>query len=868
MSRLLIILGLVAGAVVLAAIGVFLGSLWSLNYAVAYYATFRSWAVYTAYAHGDYLLPIRQAEQYGSDARIHHIVGVACLTLAVELGAISLFAIILLFRPFNAKPPAGGARMASRNDLRRAGLLDGIRGKSILLGRIGRQDVRYSGDSHFFVNGPTRTGKGRGFVLTNLLEWDGSAIVLDVKQENWLLTGPARVAMNQKVYLFAPGTAESHRWNPLDFIRPWPERATDLTNLSKTIVPLPAKESQTIWKETAQGLFASVVGYVLDSKTMAGRRHLRSVLRLFTGEDKFSDVLRRILKEEPDLNPFILDGFRLHLAREAEQRLSFEGNIVTPMSPWKNALIAAATSASDFDIRELRRKPFSIFIGVPVSDFGTAEPIIRLMIQQIHDIMLARLPDPVEEPHKVLLMLDEFYQFEQLPEIVKRAPLVAGFGIIIVVIAQGITQIDDRYTAATRKAFLGNMEVRLYIGVGDVETADIVSKEIGNHYVEREGWSKQQGGRSSSSGRFEFVPLRTVAQITGLSDKKTLLYIRSVATAELAKLNFYTDKDFLKRRKAIEARNLTLPEPSLELLGEWPLFEEQPAPHEMERLRPAAAAPGAAGAAQEGLSPDIVSRASAVFRRPDKFFNYARLALAAADHHLVVALLKGLRTNPSVYGELAPSQQRGMFRKAIEPGTAAVQALREAVIAARRAVVDDRARRYATGEILQSVPAVEPIALAASPSIQVGGSAAASPAQSTIVAPDAPTRRAPEGDDAFGGLPVMIEGAAIVARPATLSEDTDTGAMRAALPSGPVPESHRDEEAMNIHEIASSASELSAMESIVDSVSVNMRGDAEGSDTESIQRIRSSIASVRRLIDTGLSDEPRIGSIEPAGALS
>ncbi len=37
-------------------------------------------------------------------------------------------------------------------------------------------------------------------------------------------------------------------------------------------------------------------------------------------------------------------------------------------------------------------------------------------------------------------MLDEFYQFGRMPEIVDRAPLVAGYGFQIAVIAQGLTQ--------------------------------------------------------------------------------------------------------------------------------------------------------------------------------------------------------------------------------------------------------------------------------------------------------------------------------------------------------------------------------------------------------------------------------------------
>jgi type IV secretion system protein VirD4 len=300
--------------------------------------------------------------------------------------------------------------------------------------------------------------------MTNLLEYAGSVIVLDVKLENFVRTGPARLAMGQKCFVFAPGSKSSHRWNPLDFVRDWPERSTDLINLATTLLPIGEKE-EGYWKQTARGLMASLIGYVLESKTMEGRRNLRSVLRLFSTGKPFSEVLEAIIAGEPGLNDFILAGFRQHLGRDEDQRPSFEGHIVTVLAPFNNLLMAEACSTSDFDIRDLRRKPLSLFIASPVSDFGTVEPLIRLLIQQIHDVMLRRLPGS-EEPHKILMMLDEFYQFERLPEIIKRAPLVAGYGLTIALVAQNIPQIDERYGQKTRDALIGNMDIKLFIAVG------------------------------------------------------------------------------------------------------------------------------------------------------------------------------------------------------------------------------------------------------------------------------------------------------------------------------------------------------------------------------------------------------------------
>ena len=128
-----------------------------------------------------------------------------------------------------------------------------------------------------------------------------------------------------------------------------------------------------------------------------------------------------ILADEPALNEFVFDKFSQHLGRDEKQRASFESHITTALDPWNNALVDVATSKSDFCIADLRRKPFTLLIGTPIGNFGTVEAVVRLLIQQVHDVLLKELPG-ADEPYKLLLMLDEFYQFGRMPEIVDRAP--------------------------------------------------------------------------------------------------------------------------------------------------------------------------------------------------------------------------------------------------------------------------------------------------------------------------------------------------------------------------------------------------------------------------------------------------------------
>nr|WP_200997145.1 type IV secretory system conjugative DNA transfer family protein [Rhizobium rhizogenes]QCL10200.1 conjugative coupling protein [Rhizobium rhizogenes] len=684
---------------------------WSASYAAASYVMLKSSTMWKSFVSGDVLMPAKQAWYYLGNPIVTKLISAATMSTLALSAVVAIGITLAIKRPWQVRPPTDGSRFATLKDLETAGLLGGTPGKSVLLGTFGKGrnavDVRYSGDSHFFVNGPSRSGKGRGFVMPNLLEYEGSVIVLDVKLENYTLTGPARMAMGQRCYVFAPGSAHSHRWNPLDFVRDWPERSTDLINLAATLLPIGEKE-EAYWKQTARGLLAGALGYVLESASMEGRRNLRSVLRLLSTGRPFSAVLQEIIDNEPELDQFILGSFRQHLGRDEEQRPSFEGHVTTALAAFNNLLIAEACSASDFDIRNLRRKPFSLFIAAPVSDFGTVEPIIRLLIQQIHDVMLRSLPG-AEEPHKILMMLDEFYQFERLPEIIKRAPLVAGYGLTIALVAQNIPQIDERYGQQTRNALLGNMDVKLSIAVGDDATAKIVSDNLGRKYEEREGWGRQTGllfGKQASTGRFELMPLMDPGSVQRLDNNNTILQVRSGYGAILNKLNFYSDARFIAQRRDVEGWKSELEIPEVRIRTEWPLFAPQPPELTVEL-------PAIQGEQWQSRDNDhemiVLEHAGAVFVEPARLMHVYRSAIAAIDDQPTADLLFRLRTAPGTIGDIKGEKSRvfRQNRRVREQALASVWPLRKAISEGRWAVIGARLSDKAEREELSFTPGVK-----------------------------------------------------------------------------------------------------------------------------------------------------------------
>ena len=79
----------------------------------------------------------------------------------------------------------GSSRWATRKEVRKAGLFEP---RGVFLGRLADRYLCHDGPEHVMTFAPTRSGKGVGLVIPTLLSWTGSAVIHDIKGENWQLT--------------------------------------------------------------------------------------------------------------------------------------------------------------------------------------------------------------------------------------------------------------------------------------------------------------------------------------------------------------------------------------------------------------------------------------------------------------------------------------------------------------------------------------------------------------------------------------------------------------------------------------------------------------------------------------------------------
>ena len=479
-------------------------------------------------------LAFRHAYVFGSDPRFRsRVLENAAIAAGVVL---ALVAALALFFFLNRRSTLhGDARFGTIRDAMKAGLLakDGL-----ILGKLGGRTLRSNDPAHILVVGPTRSGKGVSFVIPNGLSWKGSIVVLDIKMENHNAFAEARRKMGHDVFVFAPGSIKTHRYNPLDFVRPGPEMATDCQNIAGFLA---TSHTENEWTLAARKIIAAVLGYVLTSDLCEGQRNIRSAVNLISTGQDMADVLKSIVEtERADLPQWVLDDFNQFIAIPDRTRGSVMFNVANSLAPWSSELIVQATSGSDFDIRLLRKKPIAIFIGTPLADLESYRPLVRILFQQIHDLLMRNLPGR-DEPHRVLLMLDEFFALGKMTSLASKIAVSAGYGFRMAIILQNLSQLDELYGKATRETLVAGAALKLFVAINDNATAENVSEALGNYTTDNR--TQIVGTGITQSARVSVtkigVPLKRPEELMRMARKKSLLLVANGRPLEVEKCRHY-----------------------------------------------------------------------------------------------------------------------------------------------------------------------------------------------------------------------------------------------------------------------------------------------------------------------------------------
>ncbi|WP_306259967.1 conjugal transfer protein TraG [Pararhizobium sp. IMCC21322] len=453
----------------------------------------------------------------------------------------------------------GSARWADQNEIRKEGLLgsDGV-----VLGQLSQEYLRHDGPEHVLCFAPTRSGKGVGLVIPTLLAWPGSAIVHDIKGENWQITSGFR-AKHGTVLLFDPTNSKSSAYNPLLEVRRGEWEVRDVQNIADILVdPEGSLEKRNHWEKTSHALLVGVILHVLyaeENKTLAGvaaflsdpKRPIETTLRAMMAAAHLGDA---------GPHPVVASAARELLNKSDNERSGVLSTAMSFLGLYRDPVVAKVTRQCDWRISDLveSERPVTLYLVVPPSDINRTKPLIRLILNQIGRRLTEDLQSHARR-HRLLLMLDEFPALGRLDFFESALAFMAGYGLKAFLIAQSLNQIEKAY--GPNNSILDNCHVRVSFATNDERTAKRVSDALGTA-TEMRAMKNYAGHRLSPwlghlmvSRQETARALLTPGEVMQLPPTDEIVMVAGIAPIRAQKARYYEDPQFQQR---------VLPPPALE----------------------------------------------------------------------------------------------------------------------------------------------------------------------------------------------------------------------------------------------------------------------------------------------------------------
>ncbi|MBB3014204.1 type IV secretion system protein VirD4 [Cupriavidus alkaliphilus] len=456
-------------------------------------------------------------------------------------------------RPSKLVTTYGSARWANAADIRKSGL---FRPTGVFLGLRHGRYLRHEGPEHVLTFAPTRSGKGVGLVVPTLLSWPASAVIHDIKGENWHLTSGWRSRFSHCL-LFNPTDPRSAAYNPLLEVRRGAHEVRDVQNIADILVdPEGALERRNHWEKTSHALLVGAILHVLyacEDKTLRGVANFLS-----DPASPFELTLHRMmmtpyLGDAP--HPVVASAAREVLNKSDNERSGVLSTAMSFLGLYRDPTVAEVTSRCDWRVADLisAEHPVSLYLVVPPSDISRTKPLVRLILNQIGRRLTESLDgsDGIVRRHQLMLMLDEFPALGRLDFFETALAFMAGYGIRSFLIAQSLNQIDKAY--GQNHSILDNCHVRVTFATNDERTAKRISETLGMA-TELRAQRNYAGHRLAPwlghlmvSRQESARPLLTPGEVMQLPSDEAVVMVGGSPPIKAKKLRYYADANFMRR---------------------------------------------------------------------------------------------------------------------------------------------------------------------------------------------------------------------------------------------------------------------------------------------------------------------------------
>lgn len=472
--------------------------------------------------------------------------------LSLALPILIYFSLIFAFRkkiyamrPYKEEESVhGDAKWATQADIKKAGLRSK---EGMLIGNDENGLLVASGYQHALLFAPTGSGKGVGFVIPNLLYWEESIFVHDIKLENYELTSGWRKKSGQEVYVWNPASPDgyTHCYNPIDWISEKPgQMVDDVQKIGNLIIP-----KKEFWENEARTLFVGIVLYLVadDNKEQS----FGEVVRTLRSDDVTYHLAVALDTLGDKMSPVAYMNIAAFLQKADKERSGVVSTLNSGLELWANPLIDTATASSDFNVQTFKKVKSTVYVGLTPDNLQRLQPLMQVFYQQCTEFLSRKMPTP-DEKYGVLFMLDEFPTLGKMEQFMSGIAYFRGYKVRLFLVVQDTQQLKGIYEDSGMNSFLSNATYRITFAANNVETAKLISELCGNKTVEQVSATKPKfldfnpSSRSLNVSKTQRALLLPQEVITLPRDEQIIL-IESASPIKTKKIFYFQDKRFTQR---------------------------------------------------------------------------------------------------------------------------------------------------------------------------------------------------------------------------------------------------------------------------------------------------------------------------------
>ncbi|WP_424686518.1 MAG: type IV secretory system conjugative DNA transfer family protein [Halarcobacter ebronensis] len=445
----------------------------------------------------------------------------------------------------------GSAAFADNSLIKKMGLFSKT---GLVLGKVGRKEIRYEDSLSTLVLAPPGTGKTTSISITNLLTVAYSFFVLDVKKELFDITSRVRKnKFNSKIYKYNPGEKGTLKFNPFCksvigniFHEDGSLNEQKWNYIEQTVEEIayliyPEKNNFEYWVEEGRNLFILIALWIFFTKGYTSIPEIRSfamedfetLYPEYEYEEGIDPLIYfiniEILKNENDIDeikeiPARIKEEAIAVKKKADKEYSgVYSSFKSPLNIFGNSIIAENFSTNEFNIEDFRKEISTVYISINEKDLKRLAACNRVFIEY----NLRKLASIMPEKNDIMTvnLLDEFPRFGRMEYMLELPSIGRGYKIISMLIAQDYAQIKKVYTPEDLSIIESTTAYKVIFPQTNEETANRYAELIGDFTVERASESKSLDAKGSRSINKQLLGQKLISKQDLLSQDPNTIYI-------------------------------------------------------------------------------------------------------------------------------------------------------------------------------------------------------------------------------------------------------------------------------------------------------------------------------------------------------